>query len=103
MDNGLVTVQVGAGSPPPTQKELSEKAMAMATKARAPREMMRLSDVCKLVKVSRQTIFRRVKGGNFPKPVNMGGGTIGFYADEISEWQEGLPRVVPKIDERTAA
>ena len=46
--------------------------------------------------LSRATICRRVRAGQFPQPVSLGGGLLGFYSDEITQWLEDRPRIVPR-------
>ena len=33
--------------------------------------------------LARTTIYRRVKAGTFPRPVNLGGGIVGWPASEV--------------------
>ena len=40
----------------------------------------------------RSTVYRWVKAGKFPAPVEVQGG-IGFYESEIEEWESSRPRV----------
>ena len=42
---------------------------------------------------SRATIWNRVRAGSLPAPVDVGGGQIGFYEDEIDDLIDNLPRV----------
>lgn len=36
--------------------------------------------------LSRTTIYRRISEGQFPKPVRLGGRTVGWIDQEIQEW-----------------
>ena len=40
----------------------------------------------------RKTYHNWVEAGLFPKPVQTGPNSIGWYADEIEEWLESRPR-----------
>lgn len=42
---------------------------------------------------SRVTIWRDIKAGTFPKPVQIGRKAVGWYAHEIEAYLEALPRV----------
>ena len=53
-----------------------------------PRTVMERLDI-----KSRVTVWSRVRAGTLPAPVNLGGGQIGFYEDEIDELINDLPRV----------
>lgn len=39
--------------------------------------------------LARSTIYRRAAGGTFPKPVHLGGRTVGWIEAEIQSWLEG--------------
>ena len=60
------------------------------------RSISRFKAVIDRTGLSRATICRRVRAGTFPAPVNLGGGLLGFFDDEIDEVLENLPRVVPR-------
>lgn len=40
--------------------------------------------------MSRTTIYRKVKDGDFPKPVNISDSRVAFVLSEVIEWQEAL-------------
>jgi prophage regulatory protein len=50
--------------------------------------MLRRCDVQCRTGLSRSTIYRRVAEGTFPKPVSLGGRTVGWIAAEIQDWLE---------------
>ena len=60
------------------------------------RSISRPKAVVKRVGLSLSTIFRRVRLGTFPQPVDLGGGLLGFFDDEIDQHLEDLPRVTPR-------
>ena len=52
-------------------------------------------EVGKLTGLSRSTITRRVRAGEFPAPVNLGSQRrVAFIADEVDAWLANRPRVV---------
>ena len=56
-----------------------------------PRQFLRLPEVLSLLGVSRVTIWRMVKQGDFPPPVKLGKTRlIAWFADDIYQWQENL-------------
>jgi|TARA_B110000908_G_C10151342_1_gene401495 prophage regulatory protein len=40
----------------------------------------------KLIKVSRPTLYRWMKNGDFPKPVHMGANMVRWKASDIENW-----------------
>lgn len=56
------------------------------------KRIVRLNTVMDMVGLSRSSIYRRLDNGSFPKPVDLGSGTIGWVENEIISW----------IDERIA-
>ena len=58
--------------------------------------IMRTPEVVKLTGLSKTTIWRRVRSGDFPTPVKLGSlGTrsIGWREGEIERWIEGRPTI----------
>jgi predicted DNA-binding transcriptional regulator AlpA len=41
---------------------------------------------------SRVQLWRDVKAGRFPAPVEVGPNAIGWFEDEVAAWQQNLPR-----------
>ena len=41
---------------------------------------------------SRTTIYRKVRDGTFPQPVRIGSKSIGWFENEIADWQANLSR-----------
>ncbi len=60
------------------------------------RSISRFKTVIVRVGQSRATICRKIRAGTFPQPVNLGGGLLGFFDDEIDDYLEDLPRVTPR-------
>jgi predicted DNA-binding transcriptional regulator AlpA len=51
---------------------------------------------------SRVTLWRRVRAGTFPAPVDLGGGRIAWVRSEIDAWIETRPRVAWASSKLTA-
>ena len=52
------------------------------------------NEVIRLTGQSRAGIWRLVKAGRFPAPIDLGTGRrVGFFEDEIQAWIENRPRV----------
>jgi len=52
------------------------------------RPMIRMKVIAKSLGVSRQTIYRWMEAGEFPRPVNIGDHAMSFYEDEVVAWQK---------------
>ena len=55
--------------------------------------ILRWRDVIPIVRLSRVTIWRRVKDGDFPKPVRLGGPrsrAVGWRRTDIERWLNDL-------------
>ena len=55
-------------------------------------QMLRAPEVMACTGLSRTTIWRRVRAGTFPAPVQLGENSIGWPASEITAWLEERPR-----------
>ena len=62
------------------------------------RVILRWPDVRSLTGRSRTSVWRDVRAGKFPAPVQLGENTIGWYEDEIAAWQEARPRAAYAAD-----
>jgi prophage regulatory protein len=58
----------------------------------ALRKILRTHEVLDLTGLKRATMYRRIAAGTFPEPIRLGPRSIGFYADEIEEWQAACAR-----------
>ena len=57
-------------------------------------KILRIPDVVEVTGLSRTTIWRRVKSGDFPAPVRLGSmatRSIGWREGEVERWIEGRP------------
>ena len=55
-------------------------------------QMLRPPEVMTRTGLSRTTIWRKVRDGTFPPPVEIGVNSIGWPATEISAWLDSRPR-----------
>lgn len=65
---------------------LSEKVIAL----HQPQRLIRIEMMLQLLNCSRTTLYRWVKGGDFPEPLKRGGRTLGWPAKLYEEWLERL-------------
>jgi prophage regulatory protein len=55
-------------------------------------ELITCQEVLRLTGIrSRSTIWRKMRKGGFPHPVDIGGGRIRWRVADISEWINALP------------
>ena len=47
---------------------------------------MRLTEVIRDTGLGRSSIYKRIAEGVFPKPVPLGGRTVGWVSDEVEAW-----------------
>ena len=68
-------------------------------------QLIRPNDVCALTGLSRTSIWRRVRTGKFPAPIELGGGSIAWREEEVEDWIAARPRVAyaPKAETAEAA
>ncbi len=62
-------------------------------KPRLRRRLLRPREVMARMGWSRTTLWRRVRAGKFPAPVETGVNSTGFFEDEVDAAQAELPRV----------
>jgi prophage regulatory protein len=56
--------------------------------------LVRLRQLISIVGLSRSTIYRLVKAGNFPKPIRIGISSLAWRMDEIHEWIDSRNRIL---------
>jgi prophage regulatory protein len=52
-------------------------------------EILRMPDVLRMTGLSRTTLWRRVRAGQFPRPIRLGGPqsrAVGWLKEEVEEW-----------------
>ena len=57
------------------------------------RRLLRAKQVMDRMGWSRTTLWRHVRSGDFPAPVQTSQNRIGFYEDLVDDYQENLPPV----------
>lgn len=50
--------------------------------------VLRTEQLCQYVSLSRTTIWRLEKSGQFPKRVRLGQNSVGWLKDEVDNWLE---------------
>lgn len=50
--------------------------------------MLRLTELCELLSISRSTIYNRVAEGSFPEPVRIGERMVRWPIEAIQAWQQ---------------
>ena len=48
--------------------------------------ILRPRDVCRVIGLSRTTLWRWQRAGDFPRPVRLGRNSIGWRASTVQEW-----------------
>ncbi|AGH97823.1 helix-turn-helix transcriptional regulator [Micavibrio aeruginosavorus] len=48
--------------------------------------ILRISEVINRLGISRSGLYERIKNGDLPKPINLGGRRVGFIEHEIDTW-----------------
>jgi predicted DNA-binding transcriptional regulator AlpA len=66
------------------------KRAAPPNRASAVRQMISIRDVLRRVPISRSTLERKVKEGTFPKMYSIAPMRVGFFLDEVLQWQADL-------------
>lgn len=57
--------------------------------------LLRLSEVEKEVGLGRSAIYRRMKVGEFPLPLQLGGGVVRWQSSDIAAWRSAkMPAVI---------
>lgn len=53
-------------------------------------KILRTKAVCERIGLSRTTLWRRVRGGEFPAPLRLGANAVGWREQVVEEWLGGL-------------
>ena len=48
--------------------------------------ILRLPDVKSRIGLSRSTIYLRISEDSFPKPISLGGRSVGWLESEVNDW-----------------
>lgn len=54
--------------------------------------LLKLNDVLNLCQLSKSTLYRMIRAGDFPEPVALNKRAVAWKTDEIEAWIENLPR-----------
>jgi len=77
-----------------TPESHSETSTVSAAQPRGPpTRMIRFGEVIERTGLSRTTIWRKVRGGEFPAPVQLGVNSVGWPEHEVEDWRNSRPRV----------
>ena len=53
--------------------------------------ILRPSQMCKKLSISKATLYRLIKMGEFPPPLQLGGGSVGWPETVGDEWIQNRP------------
>ena len=53
--------------------------------------LLRLSEVLHVTGLGRNTVYRRMREGTFPKQVRLGPNSVAWRQSEIAQWMSSLP------------
>ena len=59
----------------------------MTTSETTPHRILRLRQVKDMVGLSKTTLYARIGEGSFPRPISLGGRSVGWLESEVVEWQ----------------
>lgn len=51
-------------------------------------QILRMREVCSRTGLSRPTIYRLIKRGEFPRATNLGAKAVGWFEHQVDEWLE---------------
>jgi predicted DNA-binding transcriptional regulator AlpA len=65
-------------------------------------QYLRISDVCRLLRISKPTLWRLRQSSDFPAPTHLSDRVIGWSRDEIQKWIAARRRrTTSEVDEHT--
>jgi prophage regulatory protein len=70
---------------------MNEDLQPSATGRRYRERLLRIDDVCFLTGLGRSTIYAKVKGGDFPGPVQLHGACVAWRETEVDTWIAARP------------
>jgi prophage regulatory protein len=86
--NELERVMKNPAGPLPSKSAAGAPESAASSLPFRAGTMIRLSDVCDLLGISRSTVYKRVSEGTFPPPVHLGPGTVRWRIEVIEAWRD---------------
>ena len=57
-----------------------------------PDKLIRLRDVLGLTGLSRSTLYRKKRAGDFPESVQLGERVVAWWQSEVREWMASRPK-----------
>ena len=51
-----------------------------------PDRILRMTDLPDKVGLGRTNIYQRIRTGEFPRPVDLGGGRVGWKESDLDQW-----------------
>lgn len=66
------------------------------------RNLLLRSEVIARTRLSQTTLWRLVRAGDFPRPVNLGTRRVAWFEDEIDQWITTRPATKNAVDTRAA-
>ena len=62
--------------------------MQEGKKITAPRRIIRKPELAGIIGLSDVTVWRMEKAGKFPKRIQLGANSVGWFSDEVALWLE---------------
>lgn len=60
-----------------------------------PGTLLRLTDVCRILALSRSTIYKRIAEHNFPRPIRLGVRAVRWRIEAIEVWRDSGATINP--------
>ena len=57
-----------------------------------PQQLLTRQDVQRLCRISKTTLYRLLRSGQFPRPIRIGPRAVRWCAGELNRWLAGRPR-----------
>lgn len=64
----------------------------------APLQLLRIADICGLLRISKPTFWRMRKDPAFPSPAAISPGVVGWYASDIETWVSSRRRATGRAN-----
>ena len=53
--------------------------------------LLKLPEVCRIVGISRMTVYLRMDDAGFPRPLDIGGNSVRWRESDVRAWVNALP------------
>ena len=70
----------------------SHRMLPMLATPRPERQILRVADLQDQLNLSRTTIWRLRRAGEFPQPIRLSANAVGWHAHDIDEWLAKRPK-----------